>query len=207
MTAIMNYLEAGMTMLSKTLDEENKSLHTVMQKSSDQAKRAAQILSRLRQFIETGDVEKNMINVTETIEQSLELVRPSFKNQGIKFAIENPDGALKVLANSVQLQQVLVNLIRNACESMETSVEKSLIISASRNASNALEIEVSDTGIGLTEGAYEKLFEPFSSTKTGGLGVGLSISQTIISNHDGKMWSEEYAARYKFHNITAIERI
>lgn len=190
LTAIMNYLEAGMAVLNKQEDKANSHLVTILKKSSDQASRAAQILGRLRQFIETGDVEKNIISVDYTVKNALALVGPSFKNKGIEFLVEIPDSLPNILANSVQIQQVLVNLIRNACEAMENSQEKKLRLSAGLAMNDRIEIKVTDTGTGLSEDAFENLFRPFNSTKTTGLGVGLSICKSIIDNHDGQLWAE-----------------
>jgi len=190
LTAIMNYLEAGMAILDRANFSDANMLQSVMKKSSEQAHRAAQILSRLRQFIETGDVEKSQVDVTETINKALELIRLSFKNKSIDFQINVPEDIPGIWGNSVQIQQVLVNLMRNGCEAMEHSAEKNLVISARRHEGNMVEIKVSDTGLGMSDENFDTLFKPFSSSKDGGLGVGLSISQTIVDNHEGQLWAE-----------------
>jgi two-component system sensor kinase FixL len=95
-----------------------------------------------------------------------------------------------VLADRVQIQQVLVNLFRNALEAMAPSTHRELIASNTRAADDMIEIAVSDTGSGFAGDALANLFQPFFTTKETGMGVGLSISRTIIETHGGRMWAE-----------------
>jgi len=95
-----------------------------------------------------------------------------------------------VLADRVQIQQVLVNLFRNALEAMAVSTHRELIASNTKAADDMIEIAVSDTGPGFADNALANLFQPFFTTKETGMGVGLSISRTIIETHGGRMWAE-----------------
>ncbi len=201
LTAIMNYLEACKAMLSsgQVIDPERLSL--VMDKSAQQAHRTAQILSRLRQFIETGDTEKTGVDIQDIVQNAIDLVWPAFKNMGIKFEMSISEDIPRVQANTVQLQQVFVNLIRNACEAMAVVEGKTLSITAAHD-DKVIKASVSDTGCGLGAKDFDKLYEPFRSTKDGGLGVGLSISRTIIANHNGKLWAEQNKPRGTVFFIT-----
>ncbi|WP_017931807.1 two-component system sensor histidine kinase NtrB [Robiginitomaculum antarcticum] len=189
LSAIMNYLEAGAAMLNRD-EVSHDVLYDILKKSTGQADRAAKILFRLRKFIETGDLEKSKINPKEMIISSLDLIRPSFKHMNIAFEIALDSKLPEIVVSEVQIQQVLVNLIRNACEASDGDVPNCVTIQANLINPDTLKIGIIDTGRGMTTEQYEKLYQPFSTNKKGGLGVGLSISQSIISNHDGRLWAE-----------------
>jgi len=143
LTAIMNYLDAGSTMIEreeKVLDTQK--LRAVMQKSSEQAARAAAILSRLRKFIETGDVEKKQVSPENIIETSIDLIMPMFKNDGILLIKDIEPNLPNILASHVQIQQVLVNLIKNGCEAMLGGAETSLTVTAHRTHKDIIMLEV-----------------------------------------------------------------
>lgn len=191
LTAIMNYLEAGLILLDQTTLDNDLPLKNIITQSTEQAERAAKILSRLRQFIETGHVDKKNEPIERIIQSALDLTLPAYRHQNINIISNIPKTLPMVWVSDVQIQQVLVNLIRNACEAMETAVNKCLTINAIHDPWGVVQVEVLDTGIGLDAQQVQKLYEPFSSNKKGGLGVGLSISQSIISNHDGRLWAEK----------------
>ena len=191
LSAIMNYLEAGATILDRKDEALYDRLANIMKQSAGQAERAAKILSRLRQFIETGDTEKKLHPVESLLRVSLDLIQSSYKNSDIDFQVSLDPDLPPLLVSEVQIQQVLINLIRNACEAVAQSDVKSVRLSAKLKNSNTVKIGVCDTGHGLSDQQHEKLYEVFSSDKEGGLGVGLSISQSIVKNHEGKLWAEE----------------
>lgn len=190
LTAIMNYLDAGLTLTGREdgrLDIEK--INAIMQKSSEQASRAAEILSRLRKFIETGDIEKKSTNIVDLLTTSIDLIMPLFKKDGIVLARDIKQDLPNILASRVQIQQVLVNLIKNACEAMQESQDKTLTVSAWQKQ-NDIVIGIIDTGCGFSDEVGKLLFEPFATTKEKGLGVGLSICQSIMGNHEGQIWTE-----------------
>ena len=190
LSAIMNYLEAGATILERKDEELYDRLSEILRRSAGQADRAAKILSRLRRFIETGDVEKTVHNIDNLVQVSFDLIRPNYKNSNIEFVVSLEEDLPPVLVNDVQIQQVLINLMRNACEAVENMKTKKITLRAELKNPKTVKVGVLDTGLGMSSEQYEKLYEPFSSDKKGGLGVGLSISQSIIKNHDGRLWAE-----------------
>lgn len=194
LTAIMNYMDAGVTMVKEGEGSDLEMLSLVMEKSSEQAGRAAAILSRLRRFIETGDVEKRMTSPRELLNTSTELIMPLFKNNNISVEYEVEGGLSDILVSSVQIQQVLVNLIKNACEAMLETDQRILTLRA-YPSKNAVVICVQDTGKGLSRTDFATLYEPFASDKANGLGVGLSICRTIIHNHNGQLWAERNSSQ------------
>ena len=203
LTAVMNYTEAGIILLERQANDVSpKRLKNIMTKASEQAKRAAQILSRLRKFIETGDMDKRIQAIGPVIESAVDLTLPSFKNDGITHKIDFEGSLPDVLINDIQIQQVIVNLVRNACEAMQTVNIKHLSIKCFQSDENNFQISISDTGKGMTQAQYEKLYEPFSSTKTTGLGVGLSISRSIIANHEGRIWAEPNVPQGSIFHLT-----
>lgn len=189
LTAIMNYMNAGVTMVKEGEEADLGKLSLVMEKSSEQAGRAAAILSRLRRFIETGDVEKRMSSPQELLNASTDLIMPLFKNDNISVEYEVEQGLADILVSSVQIQQVIVNIIKNACEAMLVTDKRVLTLRA-YPSKNAVVICVKDTGKGLSQTDFATLYEPFASDKANGLGVGLSICRTIIHNHNGQLWAE-----------------
>jgi len=111
------------------------------------------------------------------------------KESGVKVLISMDPNLPQVEVDRVQVQQVLLNLIRNAMESMEHSPVRELAVAASMHDGHVL-IEVSDTGIGIAQEIADKLFQPFVTTKPDGMGIGLAISRTIIEAHGGRLWAE-----------------
>lgn len=192
LTAILNYLEAAKTLLESSDDFKSKpALINALAKSAQQGLRAAEIISRMRQFIETGQVDKTEVSLPDLVQPAVDLVRPLFKSSSIEIITEDLTQMPVLFVSQVQIQQVLVNLIRNGCEAM--ALTGGTLTIRARSTPSHVEISVVDQGPGLTDDAMSRLFTPFRSTKSGGLGVGLSISKTIIANHEGKLWAEKHA--------------
>ena len=166
-------------------DEGAATLRDAMDKAAEQALRAGQIIRRLRDFVARGESERRVEDVKKLIEEAsaLALVGAKDKDVRVSFAFD-PRGDF-VLADKVQIQQVLLNLIRNAIEAMEGAEKRELVVSTSMVKDNLVEISVSDTGAGISPEIRAQLFQPFVTTKPQGMGVGLSISRTIIEAHGG----------------------
>ena len=128
------------------------------------------------------------------IEEAGALTLPGADEQGITARVVLDPQVASVLADRVQVQQVLVNLLRNAREAMQRSHRRELTIETRRASPELAEIAVSDTGTGIAEDVADRLFQPFVTTKAGGMGVGLSICRTIIEAHGGRLWAEGNAA-------------
>jgi len=190
MAASINYLETAKLLLARDGDVDKEKLLDITSRAIEQTHRASDIISRMRGFIEKGDVEKSANDLSEVIETARRLAFLTFDQQHIEVRIDVPTSLPKVFINSIQIQQVLVNLMKNACEAMSESELKLLDISAHLGSCGTMiEVQVSDTGRGLSEQDIETLFVPFSSGKSEGMGVGLSISQSIVTHHDGQIWA------------------
>jgi C4-dicarboxylate-specific signal transduction histidine kinase len=153
-----------------------------------QIHRAATILGRLRRFIEKRDDERIAVGPAVLIQDAIALVGPL--DSDISFASEVDPALPDVAIDRVQIQQVLVNLIRNAIDAMQGSPIRRLSISARAAGENAVEFSLADTGPGLSPEIAANLFQPFVSTKKNGMGVGLSICRSIIASHQGRIWAE-----------------
>lgn len=161
--------------------------------ASAQALRAGEIVRRLREFIARGEADTRVEDLESLIEDALTLVAPSVQAAGVELRREFTPSGAHVLADRVQVQQVLVNLVRNAVEAMR-SVQGQRVLTVRTTVSRSMaEVSVSDTGPGIAPEIGERLFTPFLSTKTSGMGVGLSICRRIIEAHGGRLWLEPEA--------------
>jgi two-component system sensor kinase FixL len=185
LSAIANYVKGSRRILDTRNDDSLTPLRDAMDKAGDQALRAGQIIRRLRDFVARGESERRVENVRKLIEEASALALVGAKDTGVRARFELEPGADFVLADKVQVQQVLLNLMRNAIEAMETSSTRDLVIATAQAKNNMIEIRVTDTGSGIAPEIAGQLFQPFVTTKRQGMGVGLSISRTIIEAHGG----------------------
>jgi len=185
LSAIANYVKGSRRLLDARSDDSLTPLRDAMDKAGDQAIRAGQIIRRLRDFVARGESERRVENVRKLIEEASALALVGAKDTGVRVHFDFAPGADLVLADKVQVQQVLLNLMRNAIEAMETSTVRDLVIAAAPAENTMIAIRVSDTGTGIAPEIAGQLFQPFITTKRQGMGVGLSISRTIIEAHGG----------------------
>jgi|SRR5579859_1656755 len=194
LTAISNSVGALKIMLGdgrKELDEVTRS--RVMQaanQAQNQAIRAGEIVRRLRVFIARGEADARLEDLASLIEESVALAAPNAKSEEIEIRIVLSPKADGVLADRIQVQQILVNLIRNAMEAMRGSPAPHHLTISTSARRDMVEVSVSDNGPGVAPEFAKELFSPFHSTKTTGMGVGLSICRRIVEAHGGRMWLE-----------------
>jgi two-component system sensor kinase FixL len=194
LAAISNYMKGSRRLLAGSRDPNTQKIENALDRASEQALRAGQIIRRLRDFVARGESEKRVETLSKLIEEAsaLGLAGAREQNVQLRFSLD-PDADL-VLADRVQIQQVLVNLFRNALEAMAQSQRRELVVTSTRIADDMIEVEVSDTGSGFQDGVIPNLFQTFFTTKETGMGVGLSISRSIIEAHGGRMWAESNAS-------------
>jgi two-component system, LuxR family, sensor kinase FixL len=187
LSAIANYLKGSRRLLEGNTDERSGLLREAMDKAASQAMRAGQIIRRLREFVARGETEREMESISKLVEEASALALVGAKELGILVRYHFDRSVNLVLADKVQIQQVLLNLVRNAIDAMTESDRRELTVSVLPAGEGAVRIQVMDTGSGIDEDAMGHLFQPFFTTKAHGLGVGLSICKTIIEAHDGQI--------------------
>ncbi len=189
LTAINNYLKGCQRLLERIEGESAIVLRDAVGKAADQALRAGHIIRRLREFVARGESDRRIESLPKLIEDASTLALIGAKENGVGVTFRLDPEAEHVLADRIQIQQVLVNLIRNAIEIMiESPSRRELEIATVSNADETVEVSVSDTGTGLAPEVAEQLFQPFVTTKSKGMGLGLSICRTIVEAHGGKIW-------------------
>lgn len=190
LTAIATYLNGCKRLLERGAAADPAMLREGVERAAEQALRAGQIIRRLREFVSRGETERRMESLPKLIEEASALALIGARESGMRVSFAfNPD-CPSVIADKVQVQQVLVNLIRNAMEAMEESQTRELLISTIPLPNAMVRIEVADTGPGIAPEVAAQLFQPFITSKAHGMGVGLSVSRTIIEAHGGKLWVE-----------------
>ncbi len=190
LAAISNYMKGSRRLLASHADPNAARIETGLDKAAEQAIRAGQIIRRLRDFVARGESERHVESVGKMIEDASALGLVGARERGASLKFDLDPTVDLVVADRVQVQQVLVNLFRNAIEAMAETATRELKVTSARAADDMVEISVSDTGHGLSESALSNLFQPFFTTKDAGMGVGLSISRSIVEAHGGRMRAE-----------------
>jgi two-component system sensor kinase FixL len=185
LAAMLNYSNVARRLVQSGGDLSK--LPDVAAKIGDQAERAAQIIRRMRDFVGKRDPHRAMIDIQTIADDAIALALIGSKTANIETHIVVPETPLPVLADRVQIQQVLVNLLRNAAEAMATSERRELTLAIKSRQDGAVEVSVTDTGTGLSEDVAARLFSPFVTTKPDGMGIGLAISRQIIEAHGGSL--------------------
>ncbi|WP_409998092.1 sensor protein FixL [Bradyrhizobium sp. SZCCHNR1053] len=194
LAAISNYMKGSRRLLAGSGDPNTPKIESAMDRAAEQAIRAGQIIRRLRDFVSRGESEKRVESLSKLIEEAGALGLSGAREQNVQLRFQlNPEADL-VLADRVQIQQVLVNLFRNALEAMSHSARRELSATNRRLGDDLIEVSVSDTGTGFHDDVMPNLFKTFFTTKDTGMGVGLSISRSIIEAHGGRMWAENNEA-------------
>lgn len=157
--------------------------------------RMSNVTHQLRYFARSGDKEIHRINLNNTITGALSVTQPAIQTANVRLTTHSPDQPVAVIAGEVRMEQVLINLIKNAIDAMQDSSEKLLEVRIAHDDQKAV-LSVSDTGYGLSENTLKELFEPFYSTKPSGvgMGLGLAISSNIITEVDGTLTAENLAS-------------
>jgi two-component system, LuxR family, sensor kinase FixL len=190
LTAIINYLKGCRRLLEQSPDERAPMLRNAVEKAAEQALRAGQVIRHLREFVARGEAERHVEHLLKLIQEASALALVGAKERGVRVSYRFDPAAELVLADRIQIQQVLLNLIRNAIEAMEDAPRRELLVATAAKDEGMAEVSVTDTGTGLAPDVAEQLFQPFITTKKHGMGVGLSICRTIVEAHGGKIWAE-----------------
>jgi two-component system sensor kinase FixL len=186
LTATSNYVRAALRLLDAPSPDLGRIRHALTL-ASQQTLRSGEIIRRLRAFVSRGEVARNPENIAKLIEEASALALVGAQEREVEVRLHTDPALPPVMVDRVQVQQVLINLIRNAVEAMETSPVRRLTVSTEAWDSKVL-VAVTDTGTGIAPSIETQLFQPFVSTKRDGMGIGLSVCRTIVEAHGGRLW-------------------
>ncbi|MFD1103590.1 MULTISPECIES: PAS domain-containing sensor histidine kinase [Sphingobium] len=203
-TAVANYVEAVRDLLAELDPEDLPMIREALDDAAGEAMRAGHIVRRLRDFVARGEVEKTVEKLPLLINEAAAfgLMGASEKSIDARFDIDHD--AADVLVDKIQIQQVLVNLIRNAVEAMGGSEERVLTVSTGPDQAGFVRVTIADTGPGVAPEVAAQLFTAFVSTKSEGMGLGLSICRTIVEANGGRIWMEPRPAGGTLFHFTLV---
>ncbi|WP_157216056.1 PAS domain-containing sensor histidine kinase [Flavisphingomonas formosensis] len=189
-TAVTNYVEAVRDLLGAPDPDDLPMIREALDDTAKEALRAGHIVRRLRDFVARGEVEKTIEKLPALVNEAAVLGLLGAREKGVEPVFDLDPYASPVLVDRVQIQQVLINLIRNAVEAMANSEKRKLLVATQPDAPGYVRVTVADTGAGVAPELASQLFSAFVSSKSEGMGLGLSICRTIVEAHGGRIWTE-----------------
>jgi C4-dicarboxylate-specific signal transduction histidine kinase len=188
----MTYAEACSQLLESG-DYDSRELAGVLRDIANEAERAGKIIRRIRGFISKHEPRFRLINLNELVRETIHLVALDPNWQSVQFRLETDSSEPRVRADPVTIEQVILNLVHNAIDAMEELPEeqRQLCLRTQAHADKYVEVSVEDRGAGLHPKVRKHLFEPFSTTKKNGMGMGLAISRSIVQQHGGNLWATD----------------
>ena len=189
-TAVANFVSGVRNLLERNDPDDRAMIDEGLSEAYEEALRAGGIVRRLREFVSRGEVEKSVEDLHELVESASKLALIGAREKGVEAHFHLDPTAREVLVDKIQIQQVLINLMRNAIEAMSNSVTRELTVSSVPSDGGMVRISVCDTGPGVAAEIAGNLFRAFNSTKSSGLGLGLSICRTIVEANGGRIWME-----------------
>jgi len=186
LTAIATYTQACQRLIESGRSDDDEILAT-LKKCDAQAQRAGDVIRRLRQFVQKRELGRQEVSCEELIRDLAALAEVDARNNGISLTIDVAEGLPKIMVDAVQIQQVILNLIRNGIDAMLNmdQNDEGISVLVTKIENDQIKIAVTDHGSGITEEAEKKIFQPFFTTKPSGLGLGLAICKSIIASHGG----------------------
>ncbi len=189
LTAVASYCESARDLLDRESGADTLAMvREALDEAAQQAVRAGQIVRRLRDFMSTGETERQIESLQRLINEANALALVGSREHGIDVQLQLDPDADEVLVDRIQIQQVLVNLIRNAIDAMMETRTRVLSLRTTRSRDDFVEVTIEDTGSGISDAVAAQLFQPFVTSKQNGMGIGLSICRTIIEAHGGRIW-------------------
>ncbi|MFC0200612.1 PAS domain S-box protein [Paracoccus rhizosphaerae] len=190
LTAITNYLRGCRRLVERMDGEQADMLRDALGLAGDQALRAGDVIRHLREFVARGEGQHRIESLPKLVEEASALALVGMREMGVQITIQIDPETRWVLADRIQIEQVILNLVRNAIEAMQECPRRELVISTHPGTEGGTaEVRVSDTGPGLASEVSARMFQPFVTTKEKGMGVGLSICRTIVEAHGGRIWT------------------
>ena len=205
-TAVVTFVRGARNLLREEDPDNRDMIEEGLDEAFEEALRAGSIVRRLREFVARGEVEKTIESLATLVEDASELALIGAREKGVEASFRLDPGADSVLVDRIQIQQVLINLMRNAIEAMAGWPRRSLTVSTVPDEPGFVRVIVADTGPGVQPEIAENLFRAFHSTKLTGMGLGLSICRTIVEANGGRIWMEpalDGGARFIFTLVRA----
>jgi C4-dicarboxylate-specific signal transduction histidine kinase len=191
LTAILGNAEAAQLMLAGE-DCDLTEIREILRDIASDDKRAGEVIARLRSLLKKQEFLPTPLKANDLIQEVLKLLKYDLAAHAVRVIVELDTELPPICADSVQLQQVLINLILNAVDAMSAQVQnaRTLRLATRRFDDHSVLFSVADTGVGIAPGSEERIFEAYHTTKPGGLGLGLSLSRSIVAAHGGRLWAE-----------------
>jgi two-component system sensor kinase FixL len=187
LTAMLNYSNAAKRLAATGTPDALAKAQGMIAKIAEQAERTSEIVRRMRDFLERRASTYGAENIVAIAEDAMALGLLAAKASGVETHFRPAPDLPLVMADRVQIQQVLVNLLRNAIEAMAAAPRRELTLAMTRRDPGQVQVTVTDTGPGIAPAIADRLFKPFVTTKVHGMGIGLAISKSIIETHGGVM--------------------
>lgn len=201
LSAISNYARAARRFLTGEVSDPDKAAAS-LDKVAEQAQRAGEIIKRMRQLVAQGQVDRRPEDINDLVREAVQQTHIGIEDAGVAVVLDLADGLPLVQADRVQVQQVVINLLKNAHEAIVGSEHPAMRVSTALNGSRGtisltaahlegeVTVSIGDTGTGLAAEIFDNLFQPFRTTKPTGIGIGLAVCKSIVEAHDGRIWAE-----------------
>jgi C4-dicarboxylate-specific signal transduction histidine kinase len=194
LAAIVNYCQAAMHMLNRNRPAAD--IGIVLTRAMEQAHRAGDIIRHLREFVGKGATTQAAIPVNDIIRDVVGLIEWELRNAQVSLELRLAASKPRILADKVQIEQVVFNLLRNSLEAIQDAATDNghIVVESTLADAQTVRVQVCDNGPGISPNVLERLFEPFRTTKAKAMGIGLTISQSIVEAHGGRLWFDRSAA-------------
>ena len=190
LTAILNYINASRRLIANSKDPQSARAADLIERAANQISRAGQIIRQLRDFVEKRESARIEVNINSVVDEAVTLAVVGSADANVRVKLDLGSDLPSVLIDKIQVQQVLLNLLRNGVEAMQQVPTRELHLSTKVNSEGWIEVCVADSGPGINPDILTRLFQPFVTTKEKGMGIGLSICQSIIEAHGGRIWAD-----------------
>ena len=191
LAAALNYVNTGRKLTEGIESSTAQKTHDLLSKAATQVERAGTIIHGLKSITEKRKPERKLADINRAVEEACGIALIGTAGQGIETSLTLASGLPRLRIDTIQVQQVVLNLVRNGIEALANAKERRLHVATAPDGNDAVEVTIRDSGAGLPHSVADKVFEPFVTTKPEGVGIGLSISRSIIEGHGGRLWATQ----------------